>query len=123
MTIGALSTIRTFILMENRPVKRLNTWLPIGVFEELTNVAKQVSGTAMGKWDYGVTINIILAKARYFDMLYNVLEPMNKRIEELESKLEPKEKPVNPIPQGFYEAKTLADRKHNLNKQEEANHG
>jgi ribonuclease HI len=44
----------------------------------------------MGKWDYGVTIRMLLMKSRYLDMMYKLNQELEIRIEELENKLDNK---------------------------------
>lgn len=90
--------------MDSQVSKRLNTWLPVRVFNELTEFAKANAGTAMEKWDYGVAIRILLMKSTYADLIFE----MNKKIDEIESKINNQSK--TEVPEGFYEVKTLKNK-------------
>lgn len=90
--------------IDSQTVKRLNTWLPLGVFNELTRFAKTNAGTALEKFDYGVAIRILLMKSTYADLIYG----LNKRMDEIEGKINNQGK--TEVPEGFYEVKTLKNK-------------
>lgn len=94
--------------MENTIVKKLNTWLPLDVFEALTEFAKQNAGTALSKYDYGVAIRILLLKSMYADHLFE----LDERVSRLETKTQ-----ENQIPLGYKEIKTLKDTQSNNQKE------
>jgi len=93
-------------LMENEinseTTKRLNTWLPVEVFEAITEYAKS-NCNAMGKWDYGMAFRILLMKAQYADTIFE----MNKRIDDIENKLQ--SQPVKEENKDVYTQKTWGD--------------
>lgn len=78
MTICVGERYSHYIQMESETTKRLNTWLPVDVFEALTSFAKINAGTAMDKWDYGVAFRILLMKAQYADMVFELEQRVNK---------------------------------------------
>ena len=77
---------------------RLNTMLPFDVFTEFVAFAKRNTITGLGKIDFGTSIRILLMKAQYADMIYD----LDKRISMLENNNHPKEtSSVNPTVKTF----------------------
>jgi hypothetical protein len=68
---------------------RLNTMLPFDVFTEFIRFCKDNAMTGLSRWDFGVGLRILLMKAKYADMLYD----MDKRISLLESNKETNNQP------------------------------
>jgi hypothetical protein len=80
--------------------KRLTTWLPADVFFAFTEFCKTNAMTGLQKFDFGVGLRILLMKAQYADMLYE----LDQRIRTLESNTQ---EPKQEIPAGYFEVKTL----------------
>lgn len=90
--------------------KRLNTWLPLDIFNAITEFAKQNS-TALGKWDYSTAFRILLMKAQYADMIFD----MNKRIDEIENKVNNSQsQKTEQVYNDFYTVKTFGDKRTKL---------
>lgn len=69
---------------ENNEIsKKLETMLPLDVYQRLTEFAKREAKTGLGKFDYGVAIRILLNRAEIFELITNLLY----RIETIESRL------------------------------------
>jgi hypothetical protein len=92
--------------MDSQTSKRLETWMPLDVFENLTAFAKAWAGTGLGKFDYSVAIRILLLRSQMLDRL----DEFEERLEKLESKSYSQEQ-ESEIPKGYYETKTLGDKK------------
>jgi hypothetical protein len=82
MSIGVGERYSHHNQMENEISKRMNTWLDVRVFNELTEFCKS-NPSGLGKWDYSNGIRILLMKSQYADTIFE----MNKRIDELEAQL------------------------------------
>lgn len=85
--------------------KRLNTFLPIDVFRGLTEFCKANALTGLGKFDYGVGLRILLMKAQYADMIFDI----DKRLEQVENK-QSQSTEVKQVYKDTYTVKTFADR-------------
>ena len=95
---------------ENKVIKKLETYLPIDLFEELKDFATKNTETAFGKFDFGVALRILLLKSYYTDILLENLSRLEGKVNMLENEIaELKHK--EEIPAGYREIKTLGDLK------------
>lgn len=58
--------------------KELRTMIPADIHIMLTDYAKAVAKTGLGKWDYGVAIRLLLEKARTYDMIAALWSEVNE---------------------------------------------
>lgn len=97
--------------MEENVVKELRTYLTIDVYEALTLFAKGNTGTAFGKFDYNSALRILLMKSQYADALTEVVYNLDKRMCDLENKMNEEKEVKTQIPKGYREVSTLGDLK------------
>ena len=90
---------------------RLNTMLPFDVFTEFVRFCKANAMTGLSKWDFGTGLRILLMKAKYADILFE----LESRVDKLENS---KSEDKSEIPEGFYQVKTFG-----ITKKQEANNG
>jgi len=90
--------------MESQVSKKLSTMLPLDVFMAFTEFCKTNALTGLNKFDYGVGLRILLMKAQYADMLFDI----DERVRKLEDETNTPE--PNGIPAGFYEEKVLGTK-------------
>ena len=88
---------------------RLNTMLPFDVFTEFVRFCKANAMTGLSKWDFGTGLRILLMKAKYADMLFE----LEGRVGNLENKSQSK---VEDTPKEY--VKTFG-----ITKKQEANNG
>lgn len=72
----------------NEISRKLETMLPLDVFQRLTEFAKREARTGLGKFDYGVAIRILLNRAEIFELLNNLLcriEILEGRVTDIEN--------------------------------------
>jgi len=89
---------------DSQASKKLETWLPLDVFQAFTAFCKAETKTGLGKFDYGVGLRLLLMKAQYADYFF----VLDERLKQLEIK--GSEEP-NHIPKGWREVSTLKDIK------------
>jgi len=70
----------------------LHTFLPVEVFDELTNFA-QSRANVNGGWDYGVAIRELLQTKRFIDLDRSYLLELDTKIQEVRMMLEDHLKP------------------------------
>jgi hypothetical protein len=95
---------------ENKVIKKLETYLPMDLFEELKDFAKKNTETAFGKFDFGVALRILLLKSYYTDILLENLSRLEGKVGMLENEISDM-KHKEEIPKGYREIKTLGDLK------------
>lgn len=94
----------------NEISKKLSTFLPVDVYFELLEFAKENTTTGFGKFDFGTAIRILLQKSKIFEGL----EVLNQRMNDIEVRLHELENKKTDIPKessDTFEIKTLGDIK------------